>query len=334
MKFDAWRVEGRWTPDYTELRRRFRLKRFDFFDGEPENFVKNRLVIGHEFFEEWLRNAERGAAALVSGFTPSGIPHLGTLCIFRQMAYYQKKYGAEVYIPIADLESMYARHTKPLAMEANTIDLLAHLAASGVNLERSTIYLQSDNAQTLRKAFGLASLVNKSELTSIYGMDLGLPYALSALLTVSDILLPLDHGSRSVLVTLGIDEIGHTKLAGELARKLGVRNFPAVTYTDLIPGLTLSKMSKSQGRNSIALSESPRAARRKVRNAVADGNELLYDSLTRWFSDLAGKATGATKPERAGEIVRMLLERQNLGYVAAIKDATRIADKLFKNRLK
>jgi len=34
--------------------------------------------------------------ALVSGFMTSGFLHLGSLTVLKQMAYYQKEYGAEV----------------------------------------------------------------------------------------------------------------------------------------------------------------------------------------------------------------------------------------------
>lgn len=335
MKFNAWGVKGRWIPDYPKLRKRFGLKKFNFiFDGERENFLKNQLIIGHEFFGTWLKAARRGEAALVSGFTPSGIPHLGTLCIFKQMAYYQKKYGAKIYVPIADLEALYVRDTKPAMIETNTINLLAHLAASGVNLKKAIIYMQSGNIQTLLKTFQLANLTNKFDLNAIYSRDISLSYTLSAILMASDILLPLDHGNRSTLVTLGIDEIGHIKLVSKLAKELGIYGFPAVTYTDLIPGLAFSKMSKSQKQNSIKLSENPRTAERRVRKAVMNGNEPLYNSLVRWFSDPENEATERAKPERAGEIVRTLLEKQKLRYAAVMKDATNIANRLLKSRLK
>ena len=330
MKFNEWGVKGRWVPDYPKLRKQFRLTKFDFDSRmEPENFIDNKLIVGHEFFGEWLNNAKKGKAALVSGFTPSGNPHIGTLCIFRQMAYYQKEYNAKLYIPIADLEAAYVRHTKQSTIKANTLDLLAHLAASGVNLKKSIIYLQSNNLVTLKKMYVLVNLLNKSEVNSTYRKD-GLPYVLSALLMSSDILLPLDYGYRSVLVTLGIDEIGHIKLARNLAKKLNVCNFPSATYTDLIPGLYDSKMSKSISKNNIPLSENPNIAATKVKLAIENGNRSLYINLMKWFSNGSADISNELEPKFAGKIVKELLEKQRRGYKTAIPIATDIVDTLFK----
>ncbi len=331
MKFNVWEVRGRWTPDYVRLRKHFRLNRFNFGSRmEPENFINNRLIIGHEFFGEWLNETKKGNAALVSGFTPSGNPHIGTLCIFRQMAYYQKIYNARLYIPIADLEAAYVRHTEQAIIKANTLDLLAHLAASGVNLKKSIIYLQSNNLATLKKTYMLVNQLKKSELDSIYWKDIGLPYALSALLMSSDILLPLDYGYCSVLVTLGIDEIGHIKLARTLAKKLGASNFPSVTYTDLIPGLSDSKMSKSISKNNIRLSENPDIAAEKARLAVEKGNKQLYINMVKWFSNSTYSISGKPEPKLAGKLVKDLLEEQNMRYKIAKREATGIVNKLFK----
>ena len=331
MKFNGWGVKGKWAPDYARLRKQFRLTKFDFDSKmEPENFINNKLIVGHEFFGEWLNKAKKGKAALVSGFTPSGNPHIGTLCIFRQMAYYQKEYNAKLYIPIADLEAAYVRHTERSTIKANTLDLLAHLSASGVNLKKSSIYLQSNNLGTLKKMYMLVNLLNKSEVNSIYWKNIGLPYILSALLMSSDILLPLDYGYRSVLVTLGIDEIGHIKLARNLAKKMDIRNFPSATYTDLIPGLYDSKMSKSISKNNIRLSENSNTAAAKVKLAIENGNRSLYINLMKWFSNGSVDISNKLEPKFAGKIVKELLEKQGRKYKTAIPMATDIVDKLFK----
>ncbi len=331
MEFNVWEVKGKWIPDYTKLRKQFRLNKFNFSsDMEPENFINNNLIIGSEFFGEWFNNVKKGKAALVSGFTPSGNPHIGTLCIFKQMAYYQKKYNAKLYIPIADLEALYVRHTKQNIIKNSTLDLLTHLAASGINLKKSKIYLQSNNIDTLKKTYMLVNQLTKSELESIYWKNIGLPYTLSALLMSSDILLPLDYGYRSVLVTLGIDEIGHMKLVRNLAKKLKISNFPSVTYTDLIPGLIESKMSKSICKNNIQLSENPNIAAEKVRLAVENGNKQLYINLVKWFSDDSIDINNKLESKLAGKLVKELLDKHNMKYKIAKQESARIVDKLFK----
>ena len=333
MNFDAWKVNGKWAPVYKKLREEFRLSKFNSNESMiSANFIDRNLIIGQEFFGRWLDKAKKGEAALVSGFAPSGTPHLGTLCVFKQMAYYQKNYNAKLFIPIADLEAIYVRHTAFKDVKANTINLLAHLAASGISLKKSNIYLQSNNLHTLEKTFMLANNLSISEFNSMYGRHKNLGHMLSALLMVSDILFPLNKGYDAVLVPIGIDEIKHIKLTRKLAKRLGIDTFPSATYADLIPGLFNSKMSKSVSENSIALSENPEIAERRVRLAISKNTVGLYYALTRWFSSDNEDNLFGTKSEQGGKIVRKILEKQNENYIAAIKDAQYIARALFSGK--
>jgi tryptophanyl-tRNA synthetase len=330
VKFDAWKVEGIWKPDYESLRKLFSLQKFNFKLKKQPNFVKNNLIIGHEHFEKWLRASSKGKAALVSGFMPSGTPHLGTLTIFKQMAYYQKEYGAKVYIPIADLEAIYVRHSGLKQVKRNTITILAHLAAAGVDIENSVVYFQSQNFDTLRETFFLIGLVSKEELDKIYWKNVSVFYSVSGLLMVSDILYPLAHRYSSVLVTLGIDEISHIKLVSKIAEKLGIKDFPSVTYSDLIPGLKTSKMSKSTPENNILLSDSVVSAMKKVEKAIGGGNRNLYISLVRWFSDTMQLETSIDEQiKHAKEIIRKEMSNHRKNYIANLPTATKIANSLF-----
>jgi len=330
MKFDAWKVKGIWKPDYESLRRSFGLQKFNFKLKNEPNFVKNNLVIGHEHFEKWLRASSKGKAALVSGFMPSGIPHLGTLTILKQMAYYQKEYKAKLYIPIADLEAMYIRHSNMQEIKRNTIAILAHLAAAGVDINNSIVYFQSQNFDTLRETFYLIRLVSEGELDKIYWKNVDILYSVSGLLMVSDILYPLAYNYNSVLITLGIDEISHIKLVSKIAEKLGIKDFPSVTYTDLISGLKTSKMSKSMPGNSILLSDSASSAMRKVEKAIKAGNIDLYTSLVRWFADTMELETSLDNQiKHAKEIIKKEMSNHRKNYIVNLPDATKIANSLF-----
>jgi tryptophanyl-tRNA synthetase len=330
MKFDAWKVKGIWKPDYKSLRRSFGLQKFNFKLKNEPNFVKNNLIIGHEHFEKWLHASSKGKAAVVSGFMPSGIPHLGTLTIFKQMAYYQKEYNAKLYIPIADLEAIYVRHLSMKEVKRNTITVLAHLAAAGVDIKNSVVYFQSQNFDTLRETFYLIGLVSRGELDKIYWKNVDIPFSISGLLMVSDILYPLAHKYNSVLVMIGIDEISHIKLVSKLAERLGVKDFISVTYSDLIPGLKTSKMSKSMPENSILLSDSVPSAMRKVEKAIKAKNINLYISLVKWFSDTMELETSLDKQiKHAKEIIKKEMTNHRKNYIANLPNATKIANSLF-----
>ena len=99
--------------------------------------------------------------------------HIGHKMVVDQLIWYQKR-GAEIYIPIADMESYSARgidfsEAKRIAIE----EYITNYIALGLDLDNDNlhIYLQSENKTVGDLAYKLAKRVNMNEMKAIYGFS-------------------------------------------------------------------------------------------------------------------------------------------------------------------
>lgn len=120
-KLNPWKIPTLTPEHYNFLKRMYNLKDVNFSLKDNPNFIKRNLLIGHDNFKRWINKAKKKKkVALISGFMTSGFLHLGSLTVLKQMAYYQKKYNADVIIPIADLEAMCVRKNKRILKKVIT----------------------------------------------------------------------------------------------------------------------------------------------------------------------------------------------------------------------
>mgnify|MGYP001564583241 FL=1 len=318
---------------------------FDLKDNP--NFIKRHLIIGHDNFDVWLKKAKSGKkVALVSGFMTSGFLHLGSLTVLMQMAYYQKRYGAEVFIPIADLEAMCVRKTSSSEIRAILTDFLAHFYAAGLDMKKTKIYLQTKNLEILRKASLLTAKIDFSDLEKIYDRRLNFGEAFSSLVMAADILLPQEKGYEATLITLGIDEICHFILVKKLISLLGKEFYlPSITYNKILTGLNGSKMGKSIPENSILLSDSlPVAVEKleKLKNKNRDLFENTAFNILEWYSDEDSNVNKVLECpdkteannlaiEESCKIMSKLLSEHQRNYKKHYSVAKKLCDRLMKN---
>ena len=102
---------------------------------------------------------------------PSGKMHIGHKMIVDQLIWYQKK-GADIYIPIADMESYSARNIEfDESKELAITEYLTNYIALGLDFNKKNInvYLQSENKLVQNLAYMLGRKVNLNEMKAIYG---------------------------------------------------------------------------------------------------------------------------------------------------------------------
>lgn len=253
-------------------------------------FSRRGVILGHENFDKWLESFDRGEkVALVSGFMTSGNFHLGSLAVLRQMAYYQKNYNADIFIPIADLEAICVRGTKREDIDDRIVDFLAHFNAAGLDVHKCRIYLQTQNKEVLRRAFEFVSKTSKADMDKLYDRDVTVGEAISSLVQVSDILYPQTMSYGSTLITLGVDEINHFIMTKHMANKLNPGSqHPSITYNRLITGLNGSKMGKSLPENSILLKDDKDSIENKLnllrRTDIPLDRNAAFNIL-QWYCD-------------------------------------------------
>ncbi|MDI6718053.1 MAG: tryptophan--tRNA ligase [Methanomicrobiales archaeon] len=220
-EFTPW--SGADSLDYQQIVSEFGIEPIEpLAEDLPEvpYFVRRGIVIGHRDYGSIvnaIRNRQR--FYVMTGFMPSGHPHLGHLMVMREVVWHVQQ-GAEGYIAIADREAHAVRGTSWEACDAFGREYLQCLYALGF---RGKTYFQSRNDRLKDLAFESATKVNFSDLAAIYGFgqDTSLAHAMSVITQVADILFPqIDGGPAPTVVPVGLDQDPHLRLTRDVAHKL------------------------------------------------------------------------------------------------------------------
>jgi tryptophanyl-tRNA synthetase len=187
---------------------------------EVPYFVRRGIVLGHRDYQA-IADAicKRRQFHILTGFMPSGHPHLGHLMVMKEVVWHVQQ-GGNGYITIADREAHAVRNLSWEKCTEFGKEYLACLCALGFV---GQTYFQSKNDRLKDLAFEAATKVNFSELTAIYGFgaDTDLAHAESVITQVADILFPqVDREPAPTLVPVGVDQDPHLRLTRGIAHKM------------------------------------------------------------------------------------------------------------------
>jgi tryptophanyl-tRNA synthetase len=187
---------------------------------EIPSFIRRGIVVGHRDYQAVARAIREGTPYYVmTGFMPSGHPHLGHLMVMKEVVWHVR-HGGTGYIAIADREAHAVRGISWEQCRVFGEEYLRCLYALGYE---GTTYYQSENHALHGLAFEASTKVNFSELSAIYGFgpDTSLSHAESVITQVADILYPqVDRGPAPTVVPVGIDQDPHLRLTRGIAHKL------------------------------------------------------------------------------------------------------------------
>jgi tryptophanyl-tRNA synthetase len=228
---------------------------------------------------------------IFSGIQPSGDPHIGNYSGgFRQYAATQEQ--GEAFFCIVDLHAITIAHD-PAALREGTLDIAAMLFATGLDPDRSTVFVQSHVTAHAEAAWLLSAVTSYGQLgrmTQFKEKSAEEDFISAALFTypvlmAGDILL-----YRADNVPIGEDQRQHLELARDVAQRFNSRFgdtfvvpegvFPQTGGRVMNLQEPTVKMSKSRGVESgtVLMLDSPETIRKKVRSAVTDsGTEVRYD---------------------------------------------------------
>ncbi|MCK9579613.1 MAG: tryptophan--tRNA ligase [Methanoregula sp.] len=187
---------------------------------EVPYFMRRGIVVGHRDYRpiaQAIRN--KTPFHILTGFMPSGHPHLGHLMVMKEVVWHVQQ-GGNGYITIADREAHAVRGLSWEKCNEFGKEYLACLYALGFEGET---YFQTRNNRLKDLAFEAATKVNFSELTAIYGFgpDTDLAHADSVITQVADILYPqIDREPAPTLVPVGVDQDPHIRLTRGIAHKM------------------------------------------------------------------------------------------------------------------
>lgn len=240
------------------------------------------------------RTAVTTRKRVFSGIQPSGNSHIGNyLGAIRNWVLQQEQY--DNIFCVVNLHALTLPTTRDSLIE-NSLAMTNTLLASGIDPERSILFLQSDVREHSELCWLLGSVATNGELGRMTqfkdkagGKDESVSAALYfyPVLQAADILL-----YDTDLVPVGEDQKQHIELARDVAQRFNYRygETLVVPQPDIKPeGARImsledptKKMSKSVGgpNSTIMLSDSPDDIVRKVRRAVTDSG-----SEVRWAAD-------------------------------------------------
>ncbi|USZ66756.1 tryptophan--tRNA ligase [Halorussus salilacus] len=210
--------------DYRKLFEEFGIEEFDEVLPEvsdPHYLMRRGVIFGHRDYRrvaEAMANGEPFAA--LSGFMPTGDPHIGHKLVFDEIIWHQQQ-GGDAYALIADLEAHSARGMTWDEIDEHARDYLLSLLALGFDPEEGTLYRQSGDRDVQDLAFELGSHANFSELENIYGFsgETNVSHMQSVVTQMADILYPQLAEPKPTVIPVGPDQDPHVRLARDLAAR-------------------------------------------------------------------------------------------------------------------
>ena len=212
--------------DYRKLFEEFGIEEFETLLGDvpdPHYLMRRGVIFGHRDYSpvaDALANDEPAAA--LSGFMPTGDPHIGHKLVFDEIIWHQQQ-GADAYGLIADLEAHAARGMTWDEIDDHTESYLLSLLALGFDADEGELYRQSENRELQNLAFELGSNARFAEFESIYGFDseTSVSHMQSVVTQMADMLYPqLVDGPKPTVIPVGPDQDPHVRLARDLAVRM------------------------------------------------------------------------------------------------------------------
>ncbi|WP_332897756.1 tryptophan--tRNA ligase [Haladaptatus sp. CMSO5] len=211
--------------DYRKLFEEFGIEEFDDLLADVENphyLMRRGVIFGHRDYRAVLDAMAAGKpTAALSGFMPTGDPHIGHKLVFDEIIWHQQQ-GADAYALIADLEAHAARGLSWEEIDEHARDYLLSLLALGFDPEAGELYRQSENRGLQDLAFELGIKANFSELENIYGFDgeTDVSHMQSVVTQMADILYPQLDEPKPTVIPVGPDQDPHVRLARDLAARM------------------------------------------------------------------------------------------------------------------
>ncbi len=218
--------------------------------------------------------SSKESIGIASGFKPSGPFHFGHKLVSSTAAYFQKN-GAQIFIPVADIECDMDKKLPKEIYSFWAADNLVDWGANGVNLNAAHVYLQSEEFRVQNLAYRVARGLSFALAVDTYSIEKMLgdskkdgdegefPFIFAGITQVGDIILPQhsDFGNYHSFMVSGPDQDGHMKMTVSLVEKAirqeieipGLQTTPSGFYIPHVRGLTGNKASSSKPESTIYL---------------------------------------------------------------------------------
>ncbi len=223
VALDPWGSSA--VDDYRKLFEQFGIEQFDEIIDQvpnPHYLMRRGVIFGHRDYRpvaEAMRTDD--PFAVLSGFMPTGDPHIGHKLVFDEIIWHQQR-GGEAYALIADLEAHSARGLTWEEIDEHARNYILSLLALGFDPEEGELYRQSTNRTVQDLAFELGIEANFSEFAAIYDFDgeTDVSHMQSVVTQMADILYPQLEEPKPTVIPVGPDQDPHVRLARDLAARV------------------------------------------------------------------------------------------------------------------
>jgi len=286
--------------DYRKLFDQFGIEAFEDLLADvpnPHYLMRRGVIFGHRDYRpvaEAMRNDEPFAA--LSGFMPTGDPHIGHKLVFDEIVWHQQQ-GGEAYGLIADLEAHAARELDWAEIDEHARDYILSLLALGFDPEAGELYRQSDNREVQDLGFELGAKANFSELQAIYDFDgeTDISHMQSVVTQMADILYPQLDEPKPTVIPVGPDQDPHMRLVRDLAARMryfkvteAFASFEADPDERAIISEAYQTLSERHPDETIRCSDAARYLENEREPDATDPNATTTDSVIMMLTE-AGK---------------------------------------------
>jgi len=283
-----WDAKG--DIDYAKLVKEFGIQPLNKIPKQLKDNIlfKRQVVFAHRDIKNILDAVEKKKKlVMMTGLMPTGKFHIGHMLVAKHMLSYQDL-GAKMYIAVADIEALHARGQILEDSRKNAIEeYITNYIALGLKPKNCEIYFQSERSTDAKKSnayYRLQNMLAKhatfNEFKAVYG-EISPGKMLSAVLQASDMLhaqLPEFEGPCPVIVPVGVDQDPHLRLARGMARKFNYKFMPLCSsYHKFMPGLGGGKMSSSEPNSFVALTDTPKEAKKKINKYAFSGGQATLE---------------------------------------------------------
>lgn len=275
---------------------------------------------------------------IASGFKPSGAYHFGHKLTSETVSFFQKN-GAQVFIPVADIECSMDQKLSRDQYQFWAADNLIDWGANGVNLNAAHVYLQSEEFRVSTLSYIVARSLNFKLAADIYSAEKlisDFPFLFAGITQVGDILLPQhkEFGNHHSFMISGQDQDGHMKMTVTLTQAtlesgidlLGVHTVPSGFYIPHIRGISGDKASSSKAESTIYLGPGPNMEdlTERTRSSLKKVDEADRNYLDRCSLDMVRYLDFFNK--RSQVSFEELCSEPTYKYLVGVLEAARTRD--------
>lgn len=299
FKVTPWEVSGK--VDYDKLIQKFGTKKIDetLLNNIKKHtktlhpFLRRGIFFSHRDVDFILKKYDEGEKFfLYTGRGPSGGMHMGHLIPLIFTKWLQDEFGVELYIQITDDEKFLVKNLTLDETKKLAYDNIADIVALGFDPKKTHIFLNTEYAKTLYKiAVKISKHITMSTNKAVFGFtdssNIGITFFPA--MQIAPCFLPQETGGENMpcLIPASIDQDDYWRPARDVAPKLGYYK-PAQIHSKFFPSLLGSdaKMSSSDPRSSVFLTDSPEEVETKIMRYAFSGGRDTKDEQRKFGADV------------------------------------------------